>query len=94
MKSGTGQNLDVIVEEENNSESNSVQKSDKKPAKANNDSGSEEGSESDDNSESVVHTDNAEFQISKEKWNIILGNSLFLIYSRHKKWFVKRWKAD
>jgi hypothetical protein len=48
------------------------------------DKSDKESEESKDGSESVVKTDNAQFQVSEEKWNIILGNSL-LTNSGHKK---------
>jgi hypothetical protein len=48
------------------------------------DKSDKESEESEDGSESVVKTDNAQFQVSEEKWNIILGNSL-LTNSGHKK---------
>lgn len=62
------------------------------PSESKKEKSDKESEESEDGTESVVKTDNAQFQISEEKWNIILGNS-FLINSWHKKRPFEEWQS-
>ena len=58
---------------ENRSGKRSDQKTKNKAKKLGNGSNSE-GDESDENSASSVNTGHGQFQVSDEKWNIVLGN--------------------